>query len=56
MGTRFYGCHHTTAILIPLKRFGCRLKVLKQQHWSKWVWNGSCEKDVGRITGADLFF
>jgi hypothetical protein len=41
-----------SVISLPTNWFGHRLK----QHWSKWVWNRSCEKYAGTIIGAGLFF
>jgi hypothetical protein len=45
--------HHCS--FIPTKLVWPQAKTdYKQYHWQKLIWNGSCEKEMGGITGTGL--
>jgi hypothetical protein len=50
-----HGHCHIIANSTPLNLCGLRLGDVWWHHLLKWVWNGSCEKDVRGITGTGLY-
>jgi hypothetical protein len=50
-----YIYHHIIASSTQLSLFGPELRDVHYHHLLKWGWNGSCEKDVGGITGTGLY-